>query len=141
MEIVCEAERARGFQPSDLLSQHAQHEEGCDVLSVPANGGPAHRIEVKGWGEPLRKPDGSFTYPADVNQEQLERARSDPMWRLEIVANIAAERAGTGKAERLTMSGSEVAERAVGWRYRVPLDGLAGRVVEVTSKERATDVA
>lgn len=141
VEIVCEVERAQGFQPSDLLSQRAQHDEGCDVLSVPANGGPAHRIEVKGWGEPLRKPDGSFTYPADVNQEQLERARSDPLWRLEIVANIAAERSGTGKVERLTLSGAEVTERAVGWRYRVPLDGLVDRVVEVASKEPAADVA
>jgi hypothetical protein len=141
VEIVCEAERARGFQPSDLLSQRAQHDEGCDVLSVPASGGPAHPIEVKGWGEPLRKPDGSFTYPADVNQEQLERARTDPTWRLEIVANIAAERSGTGKAERLSLSAAEVAERAVGWRYRIPLDGLADRVVDVATKGDSSDVA
>ena len=139
VQIVCDSERAAGFKPSDLLSQRAQHDEGCDVLSVPENGGPAQRIEIKGWGEPLRKPDGSFTYPADVNQEQLERARTDPTWRLEIVANIAAERSGTGKAERLTLSGAEVAERAVGWRYRVPLDGLADRVLAVDAEEPAPD--
>jgi hypothetical protein len=141
VEIVCDAERARGFQPSDLLSQRAQHDEGCDVLSVPANGGAAHRIEVKGWGEPLLRPDGSFTYPADVNHEQLEHARTDPTWRLEIVANIAAERAGRGNPERLTLSGAEVAERAIGWRYRVPLDDLANRVTVVAAKGDLPDVA
>jgi hypothetical protein len=124
-----------------LLGQRAQHDEGCDLLSVPANGGPAHRIEVKGWGEPLLKSDGSFSYPADVNQEQVERARADPTWRLEIVANISAERAGTGNAERLTLSGAEVADRAVGWRYRVPLDGLADRVVGVSTKGDSPDAA
>jgi hypothetical protein len=141
VEIVCDAERARHFKPGDLLGQRAQHDEGCDLLSVPENGGPAHRIEVKGWGEPLLKPDGSFTYPADVNQEQLDRARSDPTWRLEIVANLTAERAGSGKAERLTLSGAEVAERAIGWRYRIPLDDLANRVAGVTAKGDSPDVA
>lgn len=141
VEIVCDEERAQGFQPGNLLGQRAQHDEGCDLLSVPENGGPAHRIEVKGWGEPLLKADGSFTYPADVNQEQVDRARTDPTWRLEIVGNIAAERAGTGKAERLTLTGAEVAERAIGWRYRVPLNGLAARVKAVAAKGDLPDVA
>jgi hypothetical protein len=141
VEIVSDSERARGFQPSDLLSQRAQHDEGCDLLSVPESGGPAHRIEIKGWGEPLLKPGGSFAYPADVNQEQLERARTDPTWRLEIVGNIAAERAGTGNAERLTLSGAEVVERAITWRFRIPLDGLSERVVDVVAKGDSPDVA
>src|SRR5204863_224286 len=87
----------------------------------------ADRAVAKAWGEPLLR-DGKFTYPADVNKEQLERAKSDPNWRLEIVGNIAAVRAGEGKPERLTLTGREVVERAAGWRYRVPLDGLAERL-------------
>jgi hypothetical protein len=130
IRIVTESEKAKGWTPGHFLSQRAQHDQGCDLLSTPPSGGEPHPIEVKAWGEPLVKSDGSFTYPADVNQEQLERAKTDPHWRLEIVANIAAVRAGTGKPERLTLSGKEVCERAVGWRYRVPLDGLAGRVME-----------
>lgn len=60
---------------------------------------PPHRIEIEGWGEPLLAPDGSFSYPADVNQEQLQHARSDPNWRLEIVGNLTAVRDGTGPAQ------------------------------------------
>ncbi len=129
VRIVQEAEAAKGWTATGLLSQRAQHDEGCDLLSTPPDGGEPHRIEVKAWGESLLGPDGTFRYPADVNHEQLERAQTDPNWRLEIVANIAAVRAGTGSAERLTLTGPEVAERVVGWRYRVPLDGLTERVV------------
>jgi hypothetical protein len=128
VEIVRKGEIARGWNPGPLLGQHQQHEEGCDLSSRPPDGGPAHRIEVKGWGEPLLMPDGSFTDLADVNHEQIDRARNDPAWRLEIVGNLTAVRAGTGAAQRLTLSAAEVRERAVGWRYRVPLDGLAERV-------------
>jgi hypothetical protein len=32
--------------------------------------------------------------------------------------------AGTGRPEVLAMTAAEVVKRAVGWRYRVPLDGL-----------------
>jgi hypothetical protein len=127
VDIVRKAEIAKGWNPSELLSQSKQREEGCDILSRPPDGGVAHRIEVKGWGEPLR--DGvEFRYPADVNAEQLDRAWSDPKWRLEIVGNMAAVRAGVGSPERLTLSGQEVVDRAEGWRYRVRLDGLTGRI-------------
>jgi hypothetical protein len=128
VEIVRAGEVARGWQPGPLLGQHAQHEAGCDLLSTPPDGGAPHRIEVKGWGEPLLSADGSFTYPADVNREQFERAKSDPSWRLEIVGNLSAVRTGTGQPERLTLAAGEIVARAVCWRYRVPLDGLAGRV-------------
>ncbi|GEM_PF-3410990 len=128
VEIVRAAELARGWTPGPQLGQHAQHEAGCDLLSTPPDGGPPHPVEVKGWGEPLLAADGSFTYPADVNREQFERAKRDPNWRLEIVGNLSAVLAGTGHPQRLTLSGSEVTSRALCWRYRVPLDGLAQRV-------------
>ena len=132
VEIVRDAELARGWTPGPLLGQHDQHEEGCDLLSAPPNGGPPHRIEVKGWGEPLLADNGVFTYPADVNREQFERAKSDPNWRLEIVGNLAAVRAGTGQPERLTLTPDEVVKRAECWRYRIPLDGLAEHVLKDT---------
>jgi hypothetical protein len=132
VEIVRNAEFACGWTPGPLLSQHAQHEEGCDLLSTPPDGGPPHRIEVKGWGEPLLAHDGAFTYPADVNREQFARAKSDPNWRLEIVGNLTAVRAGTEQPERLTLTAEQVVERAECWRYRIPLDGLAERVSKVT---------
>jgi hypothetical protein len=127
VQIVRDAEFARGWTPGPLLSQHAQHEEGCDLLSTPPDGGPPHRIEVKGWGEALAI-NGTFTFPADVNREQFEHAKSDPSCRLEIVGNLAAVRAGTGPPERLTLTGEEVVKRAECWRYRIPLDGLAERI-------------
>ncbi len=126
--IVREAEMTRGWTPGPLLGQHAQHQEGCDLLSVPPDGGPAHPIEVKGWGEPLLAADGSFTDPADVNREQFERARRDPNWRLEIVGNLSAVHAGVAQSQRLTLTAAEVVDRADAWRYRVTLDGLASRV-------------
>lgn len=128
VEIVRDAEVARGWQPGPLLGQHAQHQQGCDLLSTPPDGGSAHPIEVKGWGDPLLTPDGSFSFPADVNREQFERAKIDPNWRLEIVGNLTAVHAGTGQPQRLTLTASEVKGRAVCWRYQVPLDGLAERV-------------
>ena len=116
------------------LSKAQERREGCDFFSSPPDGGPAHPIEVKGWGDPLIGADGSFTYPADINVQQFERAQRDPTWRLEIVGNLAAHRAGLGAYQRLTLSGAEVVERAQPWRYTVPLDGLAGRVKELTTE-------
>jgi hypothetical protein len=98
------------------------------LFSTPPDGGAPHPIEVKGWGEPLLTTDGSFTYPADINREQLDRAKHDANWRLEIVGNLSAVLAGTGQPQRLTLTASEVAGRARCWRYQVPLDGLAKRV-------------
>jgi hypothetical protein len=131
IQIVRAAELAHGWTPGPLLSQHDQHEEGCDLLSTPPDGGPPHRIEAKGWGEPLLTLDGAFTDPADVNREQYEHAKNDPNWRLEIVGNLAAVRAETGKPERLTLTGEEVVRRAECWRYRIPLDGLVENVRRV----------
>jgi hypothetical protein len=124
---------ARRSVPGPLLGQRAQHAEGCDLLSTPPDGGPPHRIEVKGWGEPLLAPNEAFNHPTDVNREQYDRAKDDPNWRLEIVGNLTAVHAGTGQPERLTLTGKEVAHRAECWRYRIPLDGLAEHVRRATT--------
>jgi hypothetical protein len=129
--IVRQEELDRGWTPEPLLSKTQERLEGCDFFSTPPDGGPAHPIEVKGWGEPLIKANGSFTYPADVNAQQFERAQRDPTWRLEIVANLTAFLAGLGPYQRLTLSGGEVVERATPWKYTVTLEGLSGRVKEL----------
>jgi hypothetical protein len=129
VKIVREAEITRGWRAEPLLGQRAQRIEGCDFLSTPPDGGQAHRIEVKGWGEPLLATDGSFSYPADVTREQFEHAKANPTtWRLEIVGNLTAVLAGDGQPQRLTLYGSEVTERARCWRYQVRLDGLAKHI-------------
>ena len=129
IEIVRAAELARGWKAGPQLAQRAQRKAGCDLLSTPPDGGPPHPIEVKGWGVPLIAAEGSFSYPAEVNREQYDRAEHDPNWRLEIVGNLTAFLAGTGQPQRLTLTGAEVAERARPQLYRVCLDGLADRVV------------
>lgn len=127
VDIVSQEEIDRGWKPGPILGQRAQHDEGCDLLSEPPNGAPPQPIEIKGWGEPLLNAAGGFTYPADVNAEQLERARNDPNWRLEIVGNLHAVRDGTGPPQRITLDAAEVVERAVGWRFRIPLSGWRTR--------------
>jgi hypothetical protein len=49
---------------------------------------------------------------------------------LEIVGNLDAVIAGRGAAQCLSLTGEEVAQRAEGWKYRVPLDDFADRVEE-----------
>lgn len=128
MEIVLREERANGWRPEPLLGQRSQAMEGCDFLSYPAEGGDAHRVEVKGWGESLLATNGTFRHPADINAEQFARADRDPNWRLEIVANLTAARTGKGAPERLTLTSEEVRSRARPAQYRIPLEGLAGRI-------------
>jgi hypothetical protein len=128
IEIIRAAEQARGWEVGPQLGQRAQRKAGCDLLSTPPGGGPPHPVEVKGWGAPLIAAEDSFSYPAEVNGEQYCRAKQDPNWRLEIVANLTAFLAGTGQPERLTLTGAEVVERAYPRLYRVTLDGLADRV-------------
>ncbi len=131
VEIVRQEELARGWEPGALLSQTQQRLEGCDFFSTPPDGGPSHPIEVKGWGEPLLAASGAFTYPADVNAQQFERAQRDPTWRLEIVGNLTAHRAGFGSYDRLTLSSYEVVQRARPWKYTVELEGLGKRVARL----------
>lgn len=126
--IVRAEELARGWTPGPPLSKRNERMEGCDFLSSPPDGGEPHPVEVKGWGESLFTPDGRFRYQQDINAEQLARAARDPNWRLEIVANLTAARVGAGSVERLTVTASEVRNRAKPWKYRVNLDGLGDRV-------------
>lgn len=131
MRIVREEEERAGRRV-EALSKARERVEGCDFLSHPPGGGAPDPVEVKGWSagfiKVARNGATVFSYPSEVNFEQLERARQDPRWRLEIVANLAAVRAGTGTPERLTLSGAEVVARAHPWKFRVPLDGLEGRI-------------
>jgi hypothetical protein len=124
MAFVRAEETAKGWTPGPALSKAREREEGCDFLSTPPRGGEPHPVEVKGWGESLRGPDGRFRYGQDINAEQFARAQRDPNWRLEIVANLTAVRARTGEVERLTLTAAEVCRLAVPWKYSVRLDGL-----------------
>lgn len=123
-EILREEEVASGAQPGPRLSQAAQRAEGCDFFSTPKDGGAPHRVEVKGWGAPLRQSDGRPSFAADINPEQLCHARQDANWRLEIVANLDAVIAKTGKAKRLTLSGRQAAKKARPAKYWIDLDEL-----------------
>ena len=102
------------------------------ILSYPPGGGDPDRVEVKGSSAPFTKVTKTgetvFIYGSEVNFEQFERARTDPRWRLEIVANLRAVRDGTGEAQRLSLTGTEVIERARPWKLRIPLDGLEARI-------------
>jgi hypothetical protein len=131
VKIVRQEEIARGWTPGPLLSKTRERAEGCDFFSEPPEGGPAHPVEVKGWGEPLLASEGS---KADINAQQLERAQRDPTWRLEIVGNLTAHRAGLGEIERLTLTAAEVVDRARPLRFNVTLEGLAERVVVGSSQ-------
>ena len=128
MEIVRAREKERGFVPDSVLGPKAQHLEGCDFFSTPRGGGEPHPVEVKGWGLPLIGDDATVTDPADITAEQLDRARRDDCWRLEIVGNLDAVRAVGEKPQFLTVTASEVRDRAKPWRFRIPLGDLAHRV-------------
>jgi hypothetical protein len=130
MRIVRDEEERAGRRVERLTKQREKL-EGCDFLSHPPDGGPRDRVEVKGWSASflrIKKGETVFSYGSEVNFEQLERARTDPLWRLEIVANLAAVRAGTGEAQRLSLTGTEVVKRARPWKFRVPLDGPEARI-------------
>jgi hypothetical protein len=70
----------------------------------------------------------SFSFPADINVEQYDRASRDARFRLEIVANHTAARNGSGTVERLTLTADDIRARARPSQYRLPLNGLEGRI-------------
>jgi hypothetical protein len=125
--VRAEYERA-GWAVGPTLSKTEERRQGCDLIAEHRGTGKRAAIEVKGWGDPLRRPDGSFNFPADINAQQHERALEDDGWRLEIVANLTAARDGSGRAQRLTLSAGEVRRRAVPLKLAVPLEGLEGRI-------------
>jgi hypothetical protein len=142
MELVRGEELARGWTPGPPLSKRQEAIEGCDFLSTPPDGGPAHPVEVKGWGESLFRADGVFRYAQDIDVEQLQRAERDPNWRLEIVANLGAARTGLGPIERLTVTAAAIQGRVRPWKFRIDLSDLAGdaRIVGPISRRAGTDV-
>jgi len=125
LAIVISEEVSKGWVPR-RFTKSQERVEGCDLVSRSPDG-VEHRVEVKGWGQPLLDARG-ITGEADINAEQMERARTDPLWRLEIVANLTAARTTGAPIERLTVTASEVATRSKEWKYRVRLDGLESRV-------------
>jgi hypothetical protein len=126
VEIVRSEEEARGRKVTGL-SKIQEREYGCDLLSDGPNG--REYVEVKGWGEPLLGANGTFTFPADLNAEQYETAcREGARFRLEIVADLSAERKAPGHYQRLSLTGDDIRQLATPWRYRLPLDDLADRV-------------
>ena len=105
---------------------------GCDLLSVPPQGGDPHPVEVKGWGEAfLSGTSGRFAYHQDIRASQMEAAQRDTNHRVEIVANLTAYMAGAGPYERLTLTAKEVLARAIPRLYDVPLTGLEDRIRRV----------
>jgi len=132
VRIVLAEEIARGWKPTEIGVAAEEKRLGCDVLSVPPEGGEAHPVEVKGWGEPfLSLSSGRFIDFQDIRSSQMEAARRDRNYRVEIVANLTAYLAGTGPYERLTLTAAEVCERAIPRLYDVPLTGMEERIRRV----------
>jgi hypothetical protein len=129
MEIVLAEEVAAGWTPRVLGAAALEKRHGCDILSVPPGGGEPHPVEVKGWGEPFIAPRQRFGYHQDVRASQMVAAQRDPNYRLEMVANLTAYLAGTGPYERLTLTASEIIERAIPRLYDVPLTGKENEIV------------
>ena len=121
-----------GWIVGPALSKVEERRQGCDLVAEHPDTGERLWIEVKGWGEPFLGARGGFNYPADINAQQHGRAVDDDRWRLEIVANLAAARAGSGQPQRLTLSAQAVRQRAIPLKLAIPLDGLERQIREVT---------
>jgi hypothetical protein len=141
MTIVLAEERARGFEAAAVPSVRLEKEYGCDILSTPPSGREPHRVEVKGWGEPLLRARGGWSYDQDIRPSQYAAASTFPTYRLEIVANIEAWLAGIGELERLTLTAKHIVENAYISQYRVPLELLRGEVTIVDAELLADVVA
>jgi hypothetical protein len=129
MEIVLAEEIAAGWTPRVLGAAALEKQHGCDILSVPPAGGDPHPVEVKGWGDPFIAARRQFGYDQDIRASQMEAAERDPNFRIEIVANLTAYLAGAGPYERLTLTASEIIERAGPHLYGVPLSGKEPEIV------------
>ena len=129
MEIVLAEEVAAGWTPRVLGAAALEKQHGCDILSVPPAGGEPHPVEVKGWGAPFIATRQQFGYHQDIRASQMLAAQRDPNFRIEIVANLTAYVAGTGRYERLTLTASEIIERAIPRLYDVPLAGKENEIV------------
>jgi hypothetical protein len=133
--IIMAEERLHGWSVSELRDTAKEFEHGCDLLSTSASGVVEH-VEVKGWGDPLLRATGtkagSFTWPQPIQPSQYEAAcKLGDGFRIEIVGNLTAFLRQEGWPERLTVPGSEVAERAVVSAYEVQLAGHEQAVAPV----------
>jgi hypothetical protein len=90
VEIVREEELAKGWIPGRALSKVQEARDGCDFFSTPPSGGEPHPVEVKGLAHSLLGITNPHYLRVEVNADQEARARRDPTWRLEIVANLKA---------------------------------------------------
>jgi hypothetical protein len=129
MEIVLAEERAAGWTPRALRAAALEKQHGCDILSVPPDGGQPHPVEVKGWGGSFVAARGRFAYTQDIRESQMQAAKRDPRFRIEIVANLTAYIAGTEPYERLTLTAVEIVERAIPRLHDVPLTGKENEIV------------
>jgi hypothetical protein len=113
--------------PQVLGAAALEKEHGCDILSTPPEGGDPHPVEVKGWGEPLRRPSGKFNYPQDLRASQMRAARRNANFRIEIVANLTAHHMHGDEYERLTLTAEEV-RRATPRLWEVRLEGRESQI-------------
>ena len=129
MTIVLAEEHAAGWTPLELRIATLEKQYGCDILSTPPGGGDPHPVEVKGWGEPFLAARGRFAYHQDMRESQMQAALRDANFRIEIVANLTDYLAGVGPYEPLTLTATEIRERAVPRLYDVPLFGKEADIV------------
>lgn len=132
MKIVVAEETARGWSPHVIGDAKQEKKHGCDILSTPLGGGDPHRVEVKGWGEPFRRPSGKFFYTQDIRDSQMSSARRDKPFRIEIVANLTAYLQDQDPYERLTLRADEIATATPRlWEF-----ALEGKEHEITCSQR-----
>jgi hypothetical protein len=122
----------RGTYPVERLAVEIVREEelakGCDFFSTPPSGGEPHPVEVKGLAHSLLGITNLHYLRVEVNADQEARARRDPTWRLEIVANLKAVLNGSGKPERLTVRAADVVARATPSKFWVRLGGFEDQI-------------
>jgi hypothetical protein len=133
MDIVVAEEIVAGHHPHVLGAAALEKQHGCDILVTTGDGEEPTPVEVKGWGEPFFSASGLWRYPQDIRASQMEAARRNPAYRIEIVANLTAYLAGDGPYERLTLTAQEICERAEPRLYDVPLAGKEDEIVRCSA--------
>jgi hypothetical protein len=129
--IVAAEEEAKGNRVEILGDVKREKQEGCDLLVYPRDGGDPHPVEVKGGSRPFLGPRGHFLWDQDLRPSQLEAARRNRNFRIEVVANLRAHISGMGLPQRLTLTGEYILKTHYPSQYRVPLRGLRTAITEV----------
>jgi hypothetical protein len=125
---VLQEEADRGWKASEIRLVREEKRLGCDLLSIPPDGGEPHPVEVKGWGESFLDNSGSFRGGQDIRPSQMESAIRNSNFRVEIVANLNAFLRGDGPYERLTLTAAQIRVLAVPRQYDVPLTGMENQI-------------